>query len=74
MKFFEEFYKISDTSDAHERYADSFTRDGTIVMASKRGEGREGEFYFSWLFIFWEWDDWVLLEFLWRFDAWGAGS
>ncbi|KAF4627955.1 hypothetical protein G7Y89_g10195 [Cudoniella acicularis] len=42
--FFEEFYQISDTgtSEAHERYADSFTEDATLIMASKRGVGRDG--------------------------------
>ncbi len=40
--FFEEFYKTSDTPDAHEKYADSFTKDATIVMASKVGKGRDG--------------------------------
>jgi len=39
--FFEEFYKTSDTPDAHEKYADSFTKDATLVMASKKGVGRE---------------------------------
>jgi hypothetical protein len=40
--FFEEFYKTSDTPDAHEKYADSFTGDATLIMASKKGVGREG--------------------------------
>ncbi|KAH8793019.1 hypothetical protein F5882DRAFT_427148 [Hyaloscypha sp. PMI_1271] len=39
--FFEEFYKTSDTPDAHEKYADSFTGDATLIMASKKGVGRE---------------------------------
>ena len=45
--FFEEFYKISDTPDAHEKYADCFTGDATLVMASKKGVGREG-----WILLF----------------------
>ena len=40
--FFEDFYRISDTPDAHELYADSFTPDATLFMASKKGVGREG--------------------------------
>jgi hypothetical protein len=40
--FFEEFYKTSDTPDAHDKYADFFTRDATLVMASKKAVGREG--------------------------------
>jgi len=39
--FFEEFYNTSDTPDAHDKYADSFTQDATLVMASKKGVGRE---------------------------------
>lgn len=41
-QFFEEFYKISDTPDAHEKYAESFTEDATLVMASKTVKGRSG--------------------------------
>jgi hypothetical protein len=41
-KFFEDFYAISDTPDAHERYVDSFTKDATLIMASKQGKGSEG--------------------------------
>ncbi len=40
--FFEEFYTTSDTPDAHEKYAESFTEDATLVMASKKGVGRDG--------------------------------
>jgi hypothetical protein len=40
--YFEEFYKTSDTPDAHEKYADSFTKDATLVMASKKAIGRDG--------------------------------
>ncbi|KAH7360576.1 hypothetical protein BKA65DRAFT_188723 [Rhexocercosporidium sp. MPI-PUGE-AT-0058] len=39
--FFEEFYKTSDTPDAHDRYADSFTADADFIMASKRARGRD---------------------------------
>ncbi|CZT50489.1 uncharacterized protein RSE6_11486 [Rhynchosporium secalis] len=39
--FFETFYKTSDTPDAHDAYADSFTEDADFVMASKKGRGRE---------------------------------
>ena len=47
VKFFEEFYAISDTPDAHEKYVDQFTEGATLWMASKRGVGRDGEFGFS---------------------------
>ena len=42
-KFFETFYQISDTPDAHEEYADCFTENAVVVMASAKVEGREGE-------------------------------
>ncbi|KAI9658893.1 MAG: hypothetical protein M1821_001853 [Bathelium mastoideum] len=37
--FFEEFYAISDTPGAHEKYADQFTSDATVIMASKKVQG-----------------------------------
>lgn len=42
VQFFETFYETSDTPDAHEKYAASFTKDATLVMASKKSEGRDG--------------------------------
>ena len=38
-EFFEQFYKISDTPDAHEKYAQQFTKDAVLAMASKKCEG-----------------------------------
>ena len=43
-EFFETFYQISDTPDAHERYADAFTEDALLIMASKQAKGRKGLF------------------------------
>ncbi|KAI4614449.1 hypothetical protein J4E83_007103 [Alternaria metachromatica] len=40
-KFFEDFYATSDAAEAHEEYVQYFTKDATLVMASKRVEGRE---------------------------------
>jgi hypothetical protein len=40
--FFEAFYAISDTAEAHEQYADHFTRDAKLIMASKETSGRQG--------------------------------
>jgi len=40
-QYFEDFYRTSDTPDLHEKYADSFTKDATLVMASKKGNGRD---------------------------------
>lgn len=42
MRFFQDFYRISDTPDAHDQYAQSFTKDATLVMASKRATGFSG--------------------------------
>lgn len=41
VQFFEDFYKLSDTPDAHDEYVDQFTKDATLVMASKKGVGSE---------------------------------
>ena len=40
--FFESFYAISDTAEAHEQYADHFTQDAKLIMASKETSGRQG--------------------------------
>lgn len=41
-KYFEEFYNTSDTPGADEKYANSFTEDATLIMASKTVKGRPG--------------------------------
>ena len=41
-QFFEQFYKFSDTPDAHEEYAKQFTKDATFIMASKTMQGSSG--------------------------------
>ncbi|KAJ8114906.1 hypothetical protein OPT61_g3325 [Boeremia exigua] len=40
-KFFEEFYATSDTPDAHEKYIENFTKDATLIMASKKVKGSD---------------------------------
>lgn len=42
--FLEQFYRISDMPDAHERYTEQFAAGATLVMASKKVVGREGTF------------------------------
>lgn len=42
-KYFEEFYKTSDTPGADEKYTNSFTEDATLIMASKTVKGRPGK-------------------------------
>lgn len=51
VEYFSKFYEISDSPANHEKYADMFTADGTIIMASNRVQGREGKVFFS-LFFF----------------------
>ncbi|KAL9536014.1 hypothetical protein SMMN14_01677 [Sphaerulina musiva] len=41
VEYFSKFYEISDSPANHEKYADMFTADGTIIMASNRVQGRE---------------------------------
>lgn len=41
--FFESFYAISDTAEAHQQYADHFTSDAKLIMGSKETSGRDGE-------------------------------
>ncbi|KAF2455912.1 hypothetical protein BDY21DRAFT_349065 [Lineolata rhizophorae] len=38
-RFFEDFYAISDTPDAHDKYTTFFTPDATLIMGSKKVEG-----------------------------------
>ncbi|KAF1360867.1 hypothetical protein EJ07DRAFT_154782 [Lizonia empirigonia] len=40
-QFFEEFYATSDTPDAHDKYVENFTKNATLVMASKRVKGSD---------------------------------
>jgi len=52
--FYERFYQISDTPEAHEEYSQQFTKDGKLIMASTEANGREGalEFWISDLLLF----------------------
>ncbi|KAF1968234.1 hypothetical protein BU23DRAFT_558651 [Bimuria novae-zelandiae CBS 107.79] len=40
-RFFEDFYAISDSPEAHDEYVDCFTKDATLIMASKKAQGSE---------------------------------
>lgn len=40
--FYEEFYKVTDTPDAHERYIDMFTSDAKIIMGVNEFNGQNG--------------------------------
>ena len=51
-QFFETFYQISDTPDAHDRYVEFFTDNATLIMASTKAVGKEGWFdFFSQVFL-----------------------
>lgn len=41
-KYFEEFYRTSDTPDAHDKYVEQFTNNATLTMASKTATGSDG--------------------------------
>jgi hypothetical protein len=43
QSFFQSFYKVSDDPSAHIAYADHFTEDAVVIMASKRVEGQAGK-------------------------------
>jgi hypothetical protein len=40
--FFEKFYRLSDTPDAHEEYTQTFSPEATFILASKECRGRDG--------------------------------
>lgn len=42
VKFFEDFYTVSDIPGQDEQYVDMLTEDATFIIASKRAEGRDG--------------------------------
>jgi len=44
LDYFESFYAISDTPDAHEKYSEQFTKNAKLIMASNEANGREGTF------------------------------
>lgn len=43
QKYFETFYQVSDTPDAHEKYSEQFTKDAKLIIASNEASGREGQ-------------------------------
>lgn len=42
QSYFERFYEISDTPDAHQKYSEQFTKDAKLIMASNQANGRDG--------------------------------
>lgn len=42
VKFIEDFYRVSDTPDAHEEYLLQFSPKARLIMASKEANGAEG--------------------------------
>lgn len=41
-KFFEDFYKTSDTPDVHDDYVQNFTKTATLIRASHPAKGHDG--------------------------------
>ncbi|TKA23839.1 hypothetical protein B0A50_06974 [Salinomyces thailandicus] len=41
QKYFESFYEISDTPDAHQKYSEQFTKNAKLIMASNEANGRD---------------------------------
>lgn len=39
ISFFENFYAVSDNPDKHDEYVDSMTKDGVLVMGTKKATG-----------------------------------
>jgi hypothetical protein len=42
VKFFQNFYAVSDKSEALEEYVDLFEKDATFILASKESRGHDG--------------------------------
>jgi hypothetical protein len=42
--FLSDFYRVSDSPDAHDDYVNFFTQDASFVMASKQARGHDGTF------------------------------
>lgn len=42
-QFFQTFYEISDTPDAHDTYANQFTKDATFILGTKKSYGHDGK-------------------------------
>lgn len=40
--YFQNFYQISDTPEAHQEYSEQFTDNARLIMASNEANGREG--------------------------------
>ncbi|KAF2764717.1 hypothetical protein EJ03DRAFT_331615 [Teratosphaeria nubilosa] len=39
--YYERFYQISDTPDAHQQYAEQFTKNAKLIMVSNEANGRD---------------------------------
>lgn len=42
VEYFERFYAVSDTPDAHDKYAQLFTKDAKLIMGPAESNGRAG--------------------------------
>lgn len=48
VKFFQNFYAVSDRPDALDEYLDLFEKDATFILASKSSRGHDGASLRSW--------------------------
>ena len=44
QKYFETFYQVSDTPDAHGKYSEQFTKNAKLIMGPNESNGRPGTF------------------------------
>ena len=42
-KYFEKFYEVSDTPDAHEKYSEQYTKNAKLIMGPIEVNGRDGK-------------------------------
>ncbi|KAJ5724282.1 hypothetical protein N7488_002317 [Penicillium malachiteum] len=42
VEFMNNFYRISDTEELHEKYVESFTEDANLIMGPKEAKGTDG--------------------------------
>ena len=42
QNFFERFYEVSDTPDAHQKYSELFTKNARLIMGPAESNGRSG--------------------------------
>lgn len=41
VPFYENFYRVSDSPEAHDEYVDAMTSDGLLIMGTKKATGKD---------------------------------